>query len=156
MVYRKYYDVIRASREKADHEKYQVPIIGRRSRPVFQNVLRHATRQAVGCFRRANFNNVTSREAQQRRPLPVLERFDINVYHSCASARSFCRYICASIPFFTRLVPSIITRCNIHNWITSIIFSVSPVSSFFFAFAWISSLPQYNASLSIIFKLARE
>lgn len=68
---------------------------------VFEDALRYTTRQAVKCFRRANFNNVTSQERHNKGDPSFQSAFTPMCIHFCSSVRLFCPFL----PVHPRLVP---------------------------------------------------
>jgi len=126
-------------------------------RAVFQNTLRRATRQAVKCFRRANFNNVASQEAQQRRPLPCSGA----LWHRCVfvpalplSPSAFLPVCLREHPFF-KFAPCLRSLPSTTN-ATELLHNLLGFSYLFDSFS-----PEYLPSRNIqrvliIFRFARE
>jgi len=125
---------------------------------------RHSS-QAVKCFRGVNFNNVASREAQQRQPVPVSE-----LWHRCIfipvlppSPSAFFPVHLSEHPLYTRPASfDHYPRYNKCDWAClDIIYSVSSVFSRFSVSTWIpsaimSALCTHNVHLLIIFRHTTE
>ena len=155
MIYHKYYDADTRERRENRSQRNTKCLSLRNvpNRAVFQNALRHATRQAVKHFRRANLNNVPRGTTKAARSEAL--------WHGCVLIPILPLSLSSDISaqeslFYTRLVSSMITlditnATGLLQFVWFLMFSSS-----FFAFAWILSLSQYTIRLSIIFRLARE
>lgn len=110
---------------------------------VFEDALRYTTRQAVKCFRRANFNNVTSQERHNKGGPSFQSAFTTDVY-------SFLLFRSALLPLSSgtsRRSPLHLPRVfdhypwyNKRNWVTSTNLLGSSSQCFFFASIVVSSV----------------